>query len=50
MPHNPIQNLLRRQMGIDAFGLDGDDTPLWDSWADQPRSREEAPLSSPSRR
>ncbi len=39
---NPIQTLLRRQMGIDAFGLDGDDTVLWDDWTDQPR-HDEAP-------
>ncbi len=38
MDHNPMQTVIRRQMGIDAFGLDGDDTPLWDSWADRPRA------------
>lgn len=48
MEHNPMQTLLRRQMGIDAFGLDGDDTPLWDSWSDRPRAVD--PLfSKPSR-
>lgn len=51
MDHNPMQTLLRRQMGIDAFGLDGDDTPLWDSWADTARPREgEVRLSTRSRR
>jgi hypothetical protein len=40
MTTNPMQTVLRRQMGIDAFGLDGDDTPMWDSWADEPRDDE----------
>ena len=46
-----MQTLLRRQMGIDAFGLDGDDTAVWDSWADAPRPREgEVRISIQSRR
>jgi hypothetical protein len=43
--HNPMQNLLRRHLGVDAFALDGDDTDVLDSWFDKPRRRE-APLNS----
>lgn len=35
--HNPMQSLLRRHLGMDAFALDGDDTELADSWQDRPR-------------
>jgi hypothetical protein len=38
--HNPMQKLLRRQLGMDVFALDGDDTELWESWQDRPRRRE----------
>lgn len=34
---NPMQSLLRRHLGVDAFALDGDDTAVLDSWADKPR-------------
>lgn len=34
---NPMQALLRRQLGMDAFALDGDESPMPDSWADRPR-------------
>ena len=34
---NPMQTLLRRHLGVDAFALDGDDTLVIDSWADRPR-------------
>lgn len=34
---NPMQTLLRRHLGMDAFALDGDDTQVLDSWADRPR-------------
>lgn len=34
---NPMQALLRRHLGVDAFALDGDDTQVLDSWADRPR-------------
>jgi hypothetical protein len=35
--HNPMQSLLRRHLGMDAFALDGDDTDLAESWQDRPR-------------
>lgn len=35
--HNPMQSLLRRHLGMDAFALDGDDTELAESWQDRPR-------------
>jgi hypothetical protein len=38
--HNPMQNLLRRHLGVDAFALDGDDTEMGESWYDKPRRRE----------
>ena len=34
---NPMQTLLRRHLGVDAFALDGDQTEILDSWADKPR-------------
>jgi hypothetical protein len=34
---NPLQALLRRNLGVDAFSLDGDSTEVLDSWADRPR-------------
>jgi hypothetical protein len=36
---NPVQTILRRQMGIDAFALDGEDEELWETWADHPRGK-----------
>lgn len=38
MEPNPVQNVLRRQMGIDAYGMDRDDEVLWESWMDRPRA------------
>jgi len=34
---NPLQVVLRRNLGVDAFSLDGDATEVQDSWADKPR-------------
>ncbi|MHB1262224.1 MAG: hypothetical protein ACYC2H_10980 [Thermoplasmatota archaeon] len=34
---NPLQVVLRRNLGLDAFSLDGDATEVLDSWADRPR-------------
>ena len=34
---NPLQVVLRRNLGLDAFSLDGDSTEVLDSWADRPR-------------
>lgn len=34
---NPMQSLLRRHLGVDAFALDGDDTEVQDRWTDKPR-------------
>ena len=34
---NPLQVVLRRNLGVDAFSLDGDATEVQDSWADRPR-------------
>lgn len=34
---NPLQVVLRRNLGVDAFSLDGDSTEVLDSWADRPR-------------
>lgn len=38
-PNHPMQELLRREMGIDAFALDGDATELGERWEDRPRTR-----------
>jgi hypothetical protein len=40
MDPNPMQVLLRRQMGLDVFALDGDDTDVQETWQDKPRRRE----------
>lgn len=43
-----MQTVIRRQMGIDAFALDGDDSELWETWADRPRtSRKRLPPMAP---
>lgn len=43
-----MQAVIRRQMGIDAFSLDGDDSELWETWADQPRPpRQRMPPMAP---
>ncbi len=34
-PGNPMQDLLRRQLGIDAFALDGDERTQDDAWSDR---------------
>jgi hypothetical protein len=34
---NPLQSVLRRSMGVDAFSLDGDDTEVQDNWSERPR-------------
>ena len=34
---NPMQALLRRHLGVDAFALDGDETDIQDRWTDRPR-------------
>lgn len=34
---NPLQALLRRNLGVDAFSLDGDDTDVQEPWTDRPR-------------
>ena len=34
---NPMQALLRRHLGVDAFALDGDETDVQDRWTDRPR-------------
>jgi hypothetical protein len=39
MQPNPMQVILRRQMGLDVFALDGDDTDVQDTWQDDPRRR-----------
>jgi hypothetical protein len=36
---NPMQTVIRRQLGIDSFALDGDDTEVWESWQDKPRRK-----------
>jgi hypothetical protein len=37
---NPMRELLRQEMGIDAFALDGDAGVLVEAWSDRPRARE----------
>ncbi len=37
---NPMQAIIRRQLGVDAFALDGDETSVVDSWDERPRKRE----------
>lgn len=34
---NPMQALLRRHLGVDAFALDGDETEIVDRWTDERR-------------
>lgn len=46
---NPMQTILRRQMGIDSFALDGQDEVLWETWEDQPRKKRAAPGHRPLR-
>jgi len=36
-PTNPMQQVIRRQLGVDAFALDGDESDVPDSWQDRPR-------------
>ena len=36
-PRNPLHEVLHQQVGIDSFALDGDDTPIVESWQDRPR-------------
>jgi len=46
--HNPMQAVIRRQMGIDAFALDGDDSELFETWSDRPRApRQKLPPMAP---
>ncbi|MFO1532296.1 MAG: hypothetical protein ABR562_01135 [Thermoplasmatota archaeon] len=45
---NPIHKLLRRQMGIDSFALDGDQEVLWETWEDQPRKKRSPPGHRPA--
>lgn len=48
MDKNPMQELLRRQMGMDAFALDGDDTDIPDPWQPKPSGvRAVAPAIAP---
>ena len=35
---NPIQAVIREQLGVDAFALDGDDTEVADAWLDRKRT------------
>jgi hypothetical protein len=35
---NPIQAVLRNQMGVDAFALDGDETEVAEAWQDRRRT------------
>lgn len=44
---NPMQTILRRQMGIDSFALDGQDEVLWETWEDQPRRKRAPPGHRP---
>jgi hypothetical protein len=46
---NPMQTILRRQMGIDSFALDGQDEVLWETWEDQPRKKRAPPAHRPLR-
>lgn len=33
---NPLQDVLRQQVGLDAFAIDGDDTVVLEPWTDRP--------------
>lgn len=33
---NPLQDVLRQQVGLDAFAIDGDDTLVLEPWTDRP--------------
>jgi hypothetical protein len=37
---NPMQSIFRRQLGVDAFALDGDETQVLDPWSDRPRKKD----------
>jgi hypothetical protein len=43
MEPNPMQALLRKQMGLDVFALDGDETDVQETWQDRPRRRQQIP-------
>lgn len=32
---NPLQTVLRRNLGVDAFSLDGDDTETQNDWSER---------------
>ena len=34
---NPLQSLLRRNLGVDAFALDGDSTETMNDWSEKRR-------------
>ncbi len=34
---NPLQVVLRRSLGVDAFALDGDDTETQNDWSERRR-------------
>ena len=42
---NPMQALLRRHLGVDAFALDGDETEVQDNWLERPRNVGKAKLA-----
>lgn len=43
---NPMRELLRQEMGIDAF--DGDDTVLLEAWSERPRPKERGKIQRAS--
>jgi hypothetical protein len=47
MPDNPVQRLLRRQIGIDSFALDGSEEVLWETWEERPRQKRAPPGHRP---
>lgn len=41
---NPMRELLKEELGIDAFALDGDASPLQETWEDRPNRRRAQPI------
>ena len=44
MRPNPLQEVLRQQVGLDSFAIDGDDTAIIEPWTDRPE-RARSPMT-----
>jgi hypothetical protein len=43
---NPLGEVLRQQVGLEAFALDGDVRPILEPWSDRPQ-RARTPMLAP---